>query len=70
MAEGTKMGKKIVVTGREGGDDPIYGQAIPLYVMSCFQLSRSFVNELNIHWKNWDHLCCSKLDGGLGFKDF
>ena len=23
-----------------------------------------------IHWKDWDSLCVSKLDGGLGFRDF
>ena len=23
-----------------------------------------------IHWKAWDNLCCSKIDRGLGFKDF
>ena len=61
-------------------------QAIPLYVMSCFKLPKGFCHEINmlmatywwgdsdskrrIHWKNWDSLCCSKLDGGLGFKDF
>ena len=60
-------------------------QAIPLYVMSCFKLPKRFIRELNmifsifwwrdtgtrkgIHWKNWDALCCSKLDGGLGFRD-
>ena len=22
-----------------------------------------------IHWKQWEELCCFKLDGGLGFKD-
>ena len=60
-------------------------QAIPFYVMSYFRLSKSFLHELNmilarfwwgdtdtrkkIHWKRWDALCCSKLDGSLGFKD-
>ena len=53
--------------------------------MNCFKIPRSFLHELNMlvagfqwgdtgskkktHWKNWDSLCCSKLDGGLGFKD-
>ena len=60
-------------------------QTIPLFVMSCFKLPKSFCHDVNmliagfwwgdkdskrkIHWKNWDSLCCSKLDGGLGFKD-
>ena len=22
-----------------------------------------------IHWKQWDKLCCFKLNGGVGFKD-
>ena len=60
-------------------------QAIPLYVISCFRMSKSFLHELNmifahfwwgdtnnrkrIHWKKWDALCCSKLDGGFGLKD-
>ena len=59
--------------------------AIPLFVMSCFKLPKSLCHDLNMlmagywwgdrdskrrmHWKNWDSLCCSKLDGGLGFKD-
>ena len=57
-----------------------------MYGMSCFKLPKGFLDELNmllegfwwgdkgskkrIHWKKWDELCCSKLDGGLGFKDF
>ena len=61
------------------------GQSILLYAMSCFKLPRGFVHELNmmfagywlgdigakrrIHWKRLELLCCSKLDGGLGFKD-
>ena len=61
------------------------GQAIPLYAMNCFMLPKGFLYDLNmmlvgfwwgdigikrkIHWKKWDLLCQSKLDGGLGFKD-
>ena len=60
-------------------------QSISLYAMSCFKLLRGFIHELNmmmagfwwgnmgdkrrIHWKCWEKLCCSKLDGGLGFKE-
>ena len=22
-----------------------------------------------IHWKKWEDVCCSKMDGGLGFKE-
>ncbi|OMO57964.1 reverse transcriptase [Corchorus capsularis] len=61
-------------------------QAIPTYLMSCFKFPKTFLHELNmvmarfwwgdtklkwrIHWKSWDDLCISKLDGGLGFRDF
>ena len=61
-------------------------QSIPIYIMSCFLLPKSFVHEINmlmadfwwgdnngkrkIHWRAWDSLCISKLDGGLGFRDF
>ncbi|OMO51274.1 reverse transcriptase [Corchorus capsularis] len=61
-------------------------QAIPVYLMSVFQFPKSFVQELNsliagywwgdtmakkkIHWKNWEAMCSSKLEGGLGFRDF
>ncbi|OMO96399.1 reverse transcriptase [Corchorus capsularis] len=61
-------------------------QAIPTYLRSCFRFPKTFLYELNmliakfwwgstdsrnkIHWKAWDSLCTSKLDGGLGFRDF
>ena len=61
------------------------GQAILAYEMSCFKLLSGFLQEINmllacfwwgdkrikrrIHWKQWDKLCCSKLDGGVDFKD-
>ena len=61
-------------------------QAIPLYSISCFKFPKYFVHDLNIilakfwwgskgekrgiHWTAWDNLCVSKMDGGIGFKDF
>ncbi|OMO96348.1 reverse transcriptase [Corchorus capsularis] len=64
----------------------VVAQAIPTYLMSCFKFPKTFVQELNsiiakfwwgstdsrrrIHWKTWASLCVSKLDGGLGFRDF
>lgn len=56
--------------------------AIPIYFMGCFLLPKSFVHERNmimanflwggtsdgrkLHWKSWDSVCISELDGGLG----
>lgn len=61
-------------------------QAVPILVMSCFQLPKNLVHDLNmliarfwwgdsstrnrIHWKVWSELCFSKFEGGLGFRDF
>ena len=60
-------------------------QAIPIFVMNCFKLPKGFLNDLNmtmakfwwgdssnkskIHWRKWETLCCSKMIGGLGFKE-
>ena len=60
-------------------------QAIPIFVMNCFKLPKGFLNDLNmimakfwwgdscnkskIHWRKWETLCCSKMMGGLGFKE-
>ena len=78
-------GGKLLSQARKGLMIQTVAQAIPSYVMSCFKLPKGFCHEVNmllagfwwgdksnkrkIHWKNWDSLCCSKLDGGLGFKD-
>lgn len=60
-------------------------QAIPTYSMSVFSLPNTLCNKFNalmanflwgsqensskIHWKNWDSLSMSKIDGGMGFRD-
>lgn len=60
-------------------------QAIPIYFMGCVLLPKSFLHELNMimanfwwggtssihkmHWKSWDFLCLSNLNGGLGLRD-
>ena len=60
-------------------------QALPMYFMQCFLLSKSFYEELNLmiakfwwsrdsgerktHWLNWGYLCKPKHEGGLGFRD-
>ncbi|KAL0388103.1 UNVERIFIED_CONTAM: putative mitochondrial protein [Sesamum radiatum] len=59
-------------------------QAIPSYAMSCFRLPKMLLVEFQslaanffwhdgdkrrIHWLAWDHMCRSKLDGGLGFRN-
>lgn len=59
-------------------------QAIPTYVMGCFKLPDYLLREIEsliarfwwgnssdrkIHWVNWNSLCNSKRDGGMGFRD-
>ncbi|KAL0434673.1 UNVERIFIED_CONTAM: hypothetical protein Sradi_0175200 [Sesamum radiatum] len=58
-------------------------QSIPIYVMSCFQLLKTFIHELEsmmanfwwhsmgtrrIHWIAWKELCQPNDRGGLGFQ--
>ncbi|KAL6203064.1 hypothetical protein ACLB2K_026768 [Fragaria x ananassa] len=59
--------------------------AVPAYPMSIFLLPVTLCKALNsdisyfwwgfsdskdkLHWKAWDSLCRSKLEGGIGFKD-
>lgn len=61
-------------------------QAIPTYYMSCFKLPQNLIVELSsvisqywwgktdsargVHWGSWLDLCTSKIQGGLGFRDF
>ncbi|KAA3473632.1 reverse transcriptase [Gossypium australe] len=60
-------------------------QAIPTYAMTCFLLSESLCGELEnifarywwqhdkgrrgIHWRQWQFMCRSKEEGGMGFRN-
>ncbi|KAL5864315.1 hypothetical protein ACOSQ3_001829 [Xanthoceras sorbifolium] len=60
-------------------------QAMPTYSMTLFRLPQSLIYDLHrlmarfwwesnasnnkIHWCSWSHLCRSKLESGLGFRD-
>ncbi|OMO54692.1 reverse transcriptase [Corchorus capsularis] len=81
----TWKGKLLSIAGKAVMIQSI-AQSIPLYLMSCFQFPKSFIHELNmviadfwwgerngrkkIHWRSWTDLCVSKMDGGLGFRDY
>lgn len=56
-------------------------QAIPAYVMACFVFPKfnSYISNFwwggdpegrGFHWTSWGLLSMSKLEGGLGFRDF
>ncbi|XP_057730440.1 uncharacterized protein LOC130945751 [Arachis stenosperma] len=61
-------------------------QAIPVYAMNIIKFPKSFCRKMgsliakfwwnkndkerSIHWKSWTNMTRSKLNGGLGFKDF
>jgi len=60
-------------------------QAIPIYIMSCFQIPvgicdkmRSIVSNYwwgienenkKLHWRSWEWLTAPKALGGMGFRD-
>ena len=60
-------------------------QAIPTFAMSCFKLPVGLCKDIEmqirkfwwgeregqrkIHWKNWETLCKTKANGGMGFKN-
>ena len=60
-------------------------QAIPIYMMSCFQIPKSLCDEIEammrkfwwrqrgqeskIAWVSWKKMCKSKMNGGMWFKN-
>lgn len=60
-------------------------QAIPTYVMNCFELPRYLCDNMHrlmasfwwgdsedkskIHWLSWEKTCAAKKEGGLSFKE-
>ncbi|XP_019092369.1 PREDICTED: uncharacterized protein LOC109129170 [Camelina sativa] len=58
--------------------------AVPTFVMSCFRIPKTITRKITsaistfwwsssgqsrgLHWIAWDRLCCSKDEGGLGFR--
>jgi hypothetical protein len=73
----SKMGKEILIKA--------YGQAIPLFAMSCFDITKEICDQMSsmvcrfwwaqqddtnkVHSLSWEKLVRSKKIGGLGYKD-
>ncbi|KAL6200282.1 hypothetical protein ACLB2K_030064 [Fragaria x ananassa] len=59
--------------------------AVPAFPMTCFRFPKNVCDDINsalgnfwwgsvdgknkTHWRSWSHLCKSKEEGGLGFRD-
>ena len=73
----SKGGKEILIKA--------VAQAIPVYSMACFDLTKTLCEELSnminrywwsqvdkenkIHWASWEKMTKTKKTGGLGFRD-
>ena len=84
---GRVYGWKEKLIAKSGKDTLVKGvaQAIPTFAMSCFDLTKTFCQELNtllgkfwwsyqdkentMHWLSWETPMRPKAMGGLGFRD-
>ncbi|KAL0433224.1 UNVERIFIED_CONTAM: putative mitochondrial protein [Sesamum latifolium] len=84
MESDPRMEYKVALTNGARGLIKAVLQAIPTYVMSCFQLLDYFLHDIermvadfwwhskgerHTHWVGWKRLCLPREEGGMGFRE-